>query len=151
MSHIRIHYMPDTGRIVAWDNASLGPGLHGSCITVIDIPDGHDIQIDPTAQRINVDTIELENLSEEETILAQGPQDWQLKQAIALELMATDGMMAPDRSVPDRDAWAAYRQALRDLSKGHPRPTAVQMLVAFPIRPDGANAVAALQQRPPRS
>ncbi|WP_247563940.1 phage tail assembly chaperone [Bradyrhizobium sp. 188] len=62
----------------------------------------------------------------------------ELREAVRAELAASDKFMMPDYPISDVDraAWAVYRQALRDCSKGN--GTAVAMLAAIPARPDGS-------------
>ncbi|WP_168195571.1 hypothetical protein [Bradyrhizobium sp. NAS80.1] len=48
------------------------------------------------------------------------------------------------RNAPDRDAWIAYRQALLDLSK---LSDADAMVDAWPLRPDGIDAIEGVRAR----
>jgi hypothetical protein len=145
MNHIRVHYSPETGLIHSWDNAHGGDPLFGSKIVVFEIPEGHEIKIDPTAQRIDLATLEIEDMADHEIAAARAPQVWEITQAIMFELAATDAMMAPDRKVDNRDLWIAYRQELRDVSKNN--ASASDMVIHFPLRPDGVDIVAALRAR----
>lgn len=154
MNHVRVHYSPTTGCILAWDNAPGGDPLLGGMIVVFDVPEGHTLNIDPTSQRIDLTTLELEDLSADEIAVAKGPQVYEVKAIISAELNWTDSLLAvPDRYVANREAWSGYRQALRDASKPQipvpdaPRPTPAQMLAAFPVRPDGVDAAALLRAR----
>lgn len=56
------------------------------------------------------------------------------------ELSASDWTALADR--PPMPEWAAYRQALRDITKAG---DAAAMLAAFPRRPDGTDATAHLK------
>lgn len=64
----------------------------------------------------------------------------EIKHARNMELIATDQYAVADR--PDRSAWMPYRQSLRDLGKYE---TAAEMINAWPIRPDGYDAIAAMR------
>ncbi|WP_247455343.1 phage tail assembly chaperone [Bradyrhizobium sp. 174] len=61
-----------------------------------------------------------------------------VRDAVRAELAASDKFMMPDYPISeaDRAAWARYRKALRDASKGN--DTAAAMLAAIPARPDGS-------------
>ena len=157
MNRIRVHYNPDTGRIIAWDNSLVGEALMGGRIVIFEVPEGHDLKIDPTAHRVNLETLDLEDMSDAEIAAARAPQEWEVKQVVWQDLADTESLAATtDRYVPDRDAWKAYRQALRDVSKPQlpepdaPRPSPIEMLNAFPVRPDGRDAAALLRARIPQ-
>jgi hypothetical protein len=82
-----------------------------------------------------------------EKAVALLPTLFDVKAAIYAELCATDALMLPDRPLTEvaRTAWSTYRQTLRDLSK---LPGVPEMTAAWPIRPDGVDAV--LRWRTPR-
>jgi YHS domain-containing protein len=69
------------------------------------------------------------------------PTLWQVKAARDAELAATDAYMMPDRPMTDwaHEEWRAYRQKLRDLGS---LSTADAMVAAWPVRPDGRDAIA---------
>lgn len=141
MTSTRIHYHPDTGRIIAWDNSPSGDPLRGGKIVTLD----GIIQIDPKVQCINLETFELVEMSAQDQRAINAPQDWEIRALRSAELSGTDSLMAPDRTVPDREAWTTYRRALRDLPNG--AATVQQMVTNFPVRPDGKDAAAALRER----
>jgi hypothetical protein len=83
-----------------------------------------------------------------EKAVALLPTPFEVKAAIYAELCATDAWAMPDRPMTDttRSAWTTYRQTLRDLSK---LASPTEMIVAWPVRPDGVDAVVGLRGRVP--
>jgi hypothetical protein len=147
---MNIHYRTDTGKIVSWDTASSASNhdnashLPGCKIVGLD----DYVPIDPKAQKIDVTTRRLVELTAEEKALAAMPTAFDVKAAILTELTATDSFANVPSDRPRVGAlaldWLPYRQTLRDLSK---LPTPVAMVKAWPVRPDGADAIAELRAR----
>ncbi|MDQ2083090.1 phage tail assembly chaperone [Xanthobacteraceae bacterium Astr-EGSB] len=77
---------------------------------------------------------------------APPPTVIEVKIARNQDLAATDVMMVTDRPMSDdlRTAWRTYRQTLRDLGA---IDTASEMISAWPLRPDGRDAIIALRAR----
>lgn len=70
-----------------------------------------------------------------------------VRSVIAGCLAQSDRTQVPDFPISDaaREAWRAWRQALRDLSKQH--STAAAMIRAFPLDPNGDNHASNLAER----
>ena len=85
-------------------------------------------------------------LTTAEMAARNAPTQFDVTALIANELAASDKTQMPDCPAAKSAGWAAYRQALRDLSK-IASPTAANMLAAWPKRPDGVNPVADLRVR----
>lgn len=121
-----IHFHKATGRIGAWGNAdSEESHLPDHDIVRLDT----NVAVDPKRHRIAAgELVEVDDLA-----AWNAPTEGDLAARIEMELAATDQFMMPDRNVPNRYAWVAYRQALRDLSK---LKGAAAQLAAWPTRPD---------------
>lgn len=125
----------------------------------VDLPDGWGsltVEIDgavPTSLTHRVVDHTLVELSQIERANALAPTASEVRAIISEELASTDQYMVPDRPLLDqqRSAWIAYRQAIRDLSKPQDDLgrafTAVEMVTAWPSRPDGVDPVAAIRVR----
>jgi hypothetical protein len=147
---MNIHYRTDTGKIVSWDTASSADN-HGktSHLAGCKIAGFKEyFPVDPKAQKIDLVTFRVVDLSAEEKALASLPSTFDVKAAILKELESTDSFanVPADRprSGPLALDWLPYRQMLRDLSK---LATPVVMVKAWPVRPDGVDAVGDLRQR----
>jgi hypothetical protein len=144
-----IHYHPLSGKIVGWENTDAPYDLEGFSVTRISLSsDDGWAPPNPKLKRVDVSTLQLIDLTAEEIAEANAPTLIEIQGAIANELNETDLYTnISDFPISDeqRTAWVVYRKALRDLSKGEPRPTPVQMLSAFPVRPDGRDAAAVLR------
>lgn len=142
-----IHYRPSDGEIFGWETGTVEPvGLNGMSIVSVEM----NVQPDSLTQKINVATLQIVGKTEVEKVQSLQPTINELKQKIFSELSATDNMMMPDRDdiLPqDRIKWVAYRKALRDLSKGDPKPTSAEMVVAWPLDPTGKDAIENLRNR----
>jgi hypothetical protein len=143
-----IHYHPKTGQIIGWENTDTPYKQAGFEVVSISLSsdDGWEPP-DPKRKRIDVVTKQVVDLTAAEITAAAAPTMLDLQGVIVNELSGSDAMLVPDRVVANRDDWIAYRQALRDLSKGDPRPTPTQMLAGFPLRPDGSDAATRLRAR----
>jgi hypothetical protein len=82
--------------------------------------------------------------TDEEKKVALIPTPFEVKAAIYSELCSTDEMIVSDR--PSLVDWKPYRQTLRDLSK---LAGPVEMITAWPVRPDGVDVVVGLRGRVP--
>ena len=80
--------------------------------------------------------------TDEEKKVALIPTPFEVKAAIYSELCSTDEMIVSDR--PSLVDWKPYRQTLRDLSK---LAGPVEMVTAWPVRPDGVDAISELRKR----
>lgn len=125
---------------------------HG--VTPRDMPGCKTIEIawssiDPKLHKVDLATLDVVNKTAAEVALAAVPTLADVQNEIIRQLHSTDSFMMPDRPLPDqaRADWMAYRRALRDLSKGNPAPSAVDMIAAFPKRPDGVDALGHLRMR----
>lgn len=150
MSRLNIHYSALTGRIIAWDSAHRPDNetrshLDGLCIVKVD---GYPT-IDFARHKIDLKTLKLIEMSDAEKANARLPSDIEVRCAIEAELSRTDSFAVPDRPLTDneRGAWKVYRQVLRELSQMAPP---AQMVKAWPIRPDGADAISDLRARVPK-
>lgn len=144
---MHIHYRPDDGEIVGWETGTVQPvgpdGTRTIAVQIVGLPD-------PAKEKIDPSTLVIVEKTSLEKAQALQPTERELKQAVFAALSATDHMMLPDRDdiLPqDRAKWAAYRKSLRDLSKGDPRPNAAAMIVAWPLDPDGKDAIENLRNR----
>ncbi|MBS7698780.1 MULTISPECIES: phage tail assembly chaperone [unclassified Chelatococcus] len=132
-----VHYDPTSLRIIQ-DNVGLDlverPGL-----AIAELPGNTPLGITDDTHRIDPETL---------TVLPR-PGAFSWGQALTVEavrilrngeLIVTDAFMVPDRPISSelREAWATYRQALRDLPDAG---DAAAMVAAWPIRPDGIDAV----------
>jgi hypothetical protein len=134
-----IHYRPDNGEIIGWGNGFDPVPIEGMAVAMFDQP----IEPDPLTQKITDG--ELVNKSADEQRLARLPSLREMRVAIFQELQRTDAFMIADRTVAARDAWAGYRQMLRDLSKRFEQP--VDMINAWDEPPDGLDPIPELRAR----
>lgn len=131
-----VHYDETTGQIMSYGwGSDHGDGfetshLPGCKVLVVD-----NQSIDARAQR--VDPVALAIVAKDEPDPAPD-RVGEVRAAVKAELDVSDKFMLPDYPISeaDRAAWAAYRKALRDASKG--KGTAAAMLAAIPVRPDGS-------------
>lgn len=145
-----IHYSKATGEIVSWGTAHAdepeGADSHlpGCAVHYSDCTD----DISPLTHRFDFDTRALVAKNDEEQRLARLPTIFEIKSAVLSELIATDGFVSPPsdrpRTGPLLFDWLPYREALRDLSK---LATATDMVLAWPFRPDGSDAIPTLRER----
>ena len=124
-----IHYHRQTGRIAAWGNADCEESWlpdHAVLRTDSEMP------VDPRRQRI--ERGEVIEIPEHDLAIWNCPTADELAARIEMELQNTDQFMMPDRDDAPREAWIAYRRALRDLSK---LPDPMAQVQGWPTRPDG--------------
>lgn len=131
-----IHYDTTTGQIMSYGwGSDHGDGfetshLQGCKVLIVD-----NQPIDAGTQR--VDPVALAIVAKDEPDPTPD-RVGEVRAAVKAELDVSDKFMLPDYPISeaDRAAWAAYRKALRDASKGN--DTAATMLAAIPARPDGS-------------
>lgn len=159
MNYVHVHYDPSrNGAIVSWLSGAVlhdysisnESHLRGCLVTPVEIADGCRVDINPKTQRIDVDTLELVSKADDEIAHAMLPDLFEVKSAILRELEFTDKYASPPSDMPLKGAftidWLPYRQSLRDLSK---LSSPVEMVKAWPMRPDGTDAIAPLRARIP--
>ena len=134
-----IHYNPDDGEIIGWGNGFDPVPIEDMAVAMFDQP----VEPDPTSQKIDGDAV-IEKTAEEKR-QARLPTLRDVQMAIFQELQRTDAFMLADRPVAARDAWADYRQMLRDLSKRFEQPA--DMVNGWELPPDGADPITALRAR----
>jgi hypothetical protein len=146
---LNFHYHPETGEIVSWDNSN-GPlpaksHFSGHVVAAIKFIGQHS-DIDPKRHKIANGQVVEKTAAEKTAALL--PTLHEIKCAILRDLEATDSLAVLDRPMADdvRAAWRTYRQALRDLSK---LPGPSNMVRAWPIRPDGVDAITDMRKRIP--
>jgi hypothetical protein len=143
---INVHHDPITGRIIQVDNSDTPFSRDGSDLLTLDVVNG-------AFPDCNGHKVDLQSKTIIEIPMVERLQDHDVKSAIWSELNNTDHLMLPDRDdiAPQTlVAWKAYRQALRDLSKGSPAPTPAAMIAAWPVGPDGNDAIPDLRSRLPQ-
>lgn len=143
MSRFFVHYKPDNGEILGHEITE-HPGEKAGCERVE--LNCVSRTLDPRLYRIDPKTFMLVEKTTEERRLSLLPSLREVQEQIFYELRGTDGEVVADRPMPDerRNAWQSYRQTLRDLSK---LATPVDMVRAWPVRPDGADAIMELRGR----
>lgn len=134
---MNIHYNVETGHIMSFGFGSeyddgFGTSIYPGCKVAIIA----DQLVDPKTQRFDEASFKIVDKE-----VPDPPPDLmpQVREIVRAELTASDKFMIPDYPISDagRAAWAAYRQALRDASKGN--DTAESVLAAIPDRPDGTS------------
>jgi hypothetical protein len=141
-----LHYDLATGKIVGTASSNAPPQKIAGC-DFIALEDGAP-RVTGHTHAIDLTTKLPVALTAAQLAAANVPTLAEVKAAIVSELSASDKTQLADYPLDPstRQAWASYRQALRDLSKISPL-TAAAMLMAWPHRPDGINPVASLQAR----
>jgi hypothetical protein len=155
MSVVHIHWRESDGEIVIVETGTVPASRPGLVLTTVEAGDGCHIIPSPVLHKMDRDTHELVDKTLEERVLASLPLPMEVHGAIYGELKATDGRAAADRPLADevRASWTVYRQALRDLSKPHDadlptqRPTVVEIIRAWPMRPDGTDPIPNIRER----
>lgn len=142
-----VHFNPDTGEIVQVSDQSHLFEREGFKVAVPLRPTYPDFH----ARRYAVD---LASVYEDDYLgaplcdLVELPPEpisvQQVKMLRDAELRATDEYMVPDRPMTEemRDQWRLYRQALRDFGT---LKTALEMIAAWPERPDGRDPLCNLR------
>ena len=140
---MHIHYNTITGNIIAWGD---GPGCepYQPGHAVMDTPKR---LIDSTRHKVDPVTRLVVDKTQGDLMAALSIE---VARAIERELGFTDHFVDPPSDRPRKGAfaldWRPYREALRRLSD---LPTPVDMVKAWPVRPDGADAIAELRGRIP--
>jgi hypothetical protein len=135
-----VHYHNTTGHISAWGTADS---------QVSHLPD-HEIArfdegtVDARTHRVDIATGRLVEKTAAEIAQDNAPSLFEVESIVRGALAASDEFIMPDRTVPDRDAWIAYRQALRGLSN---QPDVGAMIDVWPSRPDGIDPIPGLRTR----
>lgn len=146
MNVFYLEYRLADGEIVGFGNA-FRDGLPLTIALAVEvIDDGLAPDVDPARDKIDLATGQRVRKSDDERARSLRPHAIEVAYQIASELNATDQYMVLDRPIADsvRASWATYRQALRDLSNlGGP----VEIITAWPTRPDGADAISHLRSR----
>lgn len=141
---MNIHYNVTTGQIMSYGyGADHGDGFETSHFEGCKVLIVDNQTIDPKTQRVDPASLAI---VAKETPDDPGPDAmWRVRAAVRQELVDTDYLLLPHAPIDEADlpVWVAYRQALRDASKGN--DTATAMLAAIPMRPDGIDAVAWLR------
>jgi hypothetical protein len=133
----RVFYDPATGRIDGYEFTNVPQTRAG--LDYLDFD--HAVECRHPTYKVDLATGTIVEATEAEKHEAMLPAEYEVKAAILKELEATDSLFAPGRPLKDADAWLAYRQELRDLSKrgfNH-----LDQLRAWPERPDGMAPTAA--------
>jgi hypothetical protein len=145
---MHVHYRQVDGEIVGWETGTLDPTPIGEGTAILYAQ--LERAPDPLAHKVDVATLEIVEKSAAEKSAAVAPTKRDLETAIFRTLQSTDHTMLPDRDdiAPQTlVAWKAYRKALRNLSKGNPAPTPDAMVAAWPLDPNGNDAIAHLRNR----
>lgn len=142
---LNIHYDPTTGNIDGYDTDPDSPARPGLAVVWSRVDEIPNVKL----YKVNTDTLWLVPKTVEEITEANRPTKAEVNGAVYVTLLASDVYMLPDYPVtPEvQDSWKVYRQALRDLSKGSPAPTADEMIAAWPLDPNGNDAIANLKER----
>jgi hypothetical protein len=139
-----LHYDPASGAIVGWETGSSDPaGVNGSAVLALEL----ERPPDPLLYRVDTESLAIVEMSAAEQAAASMPTTDEIKRAIFAALAASDHFMLPDRDdiAPQRlAAWIAYRKRLRNLRN---LADAAAMINAWPIDPDGNDAIAHLRKR----
>jgi hypothetical protein len=149
MTHVL--YLTHTGEIVGYESHPsdrLPDGVSRVTTETDEMPDRQKFIVD-------MSSLQIREMTAGEITARLVPDANEVNQAVMRELAFTDTFMPADRPLSDatRSAWVAYRQVLRDLSKPHDvndparRPAPVEMIVAWPTRPDGRDPIAQLRER----
>lgn len=149
-STINVYYRPADGEIHSWDNG-LPVEKPGLSVTRILLPDGHSFSPDVAVHRVDPETGDLVDKTPLEREIVARPTIDEIRAARLAALSVSDAMMLSDRDLSENAfaAWRDYRKALRDLTKdasGRAR-TAMEMFDAFPVAPDGTDAVWLFRKR----
>lgn len=134
---MNIHYNETTGQIMSYGSgADHGDGFEDSHLPGCKVAIIPDQPIDARTQRFDVATWKV---VDKETPDSDPFAIWKIRAAVRQELIDTDYLLLPHAPVSETDlpAWIAYREALRDSSKG--RATPADVLAVIPSRPDGVD------------
>lgn len=140
---MNLYYNVASGEIIGWGN-SINPTVPDGC-TILNY-DGDTHSINPTKQKIDLTTLMIVAKSNAEQSAAMMPDVAAVQTIVSSQLASTDQFMMPDRGLDAAAVagWAAYRQALRDISK---QPDVRSMIGNWPSRPSGLDAIAGLRSK----
>lgn len=140
---IHIFYDPTTGKIDSFGSDANPAPRDGLSLA---FSESHP---DYITQKIDVATGRIVSKSDAEIAHENQPSMTEVRAAVELELWRSDKFVLQDFPVSQDvcAAWMVYRKALRDLSKGDPRPTSAAMIAAWPLDPNGKDAITNLRNR----
>lgn len=129
---LRLYYR-ESGQIWGYDSGAAGdPPMYPDAVFLM-VP--RDEAPDRRTHVVDIKTQTTRPMTAQERQRFNCPTAWDLTNFREVELQNTDWR----EGKPGQEAWTAYRQALRDITKaGGP----LEMLQAWPARPDGTDAVA---------
>lgn len=141
---MNIHYNQYTGFIISWGSHDAIDGEISPYPNTILINIDCDYNsINPKIHKIDLETKTLV----EKTYLERLPTIDDVKNAISNELFITDAFVDIPSDRPRKGDllldWKPYRQILRDLSK---LTTSQEMIEAWPMRPNGDDAILHLRE-----
>lgn len=153
--NVHIYWQQADGEIVIVETGATPADRPDLLLTTVYAADGIHIVPNPILHKMDSATHELVDKTPDERVLSLLPIPMEVFGAIYGELKSTDRYATPDRPLSDsiRAAWSVYRQALRDLSKPHDaesptqRPSMVEIIEAWPSRPDGVDPIPYLRDR----
>jgi hypothetical protein len=146
MIKIHIYYDAITGEIDGIDNGSFPIDRAGKKTLLLQVDKIPDRRTD----KIDINSLFIVPKTATEIKEFDRPTKFDVDAAVYDALKTSDAFVLPDYPITQqqRDAWIIYRQKLRDISKGNPRPNAAQMIEAWPLDdPNGTDAVAHLRNR----
>ena|SRR6202790_4215942 len=130
----RVYYKPGTGEITGHDSGNDQPFEHPDHVWV---EMETDIHPHPKMHIIDVATKTIRDMTDAEKVTANLPTEFQVRHARYLELKEFDWR-------ENHPGWKEHRQALRDITKAG---DAIAMVKAWPLRPDGTDAISHLRAR----
>ena len=143
MTHVyRVHYDRGTGKIQSCEFTNV-PSAHPGYDYIDAKVEEH---VAAASHRVDLASKTIVPLTEDEKRILDAPTLSEVQSAVRAELAATDRTQLPDFPLKHGtvEQWRAYRHALRRLSDlGTPAP----MIGAWPLRPDGADAIPLLRKR----
>lgn len=144
---INVHFDPATGEIAGWDNSSVAKAMPGLDIVTLET-DGAKPRY--TTHKINLASKQLVTKTADEQQTAILPALSEVNAAISRDLAYTDQFVAAPSDRPIKNGlqfnWLPYRATLRGLSG---LSTTTAMVKAWPLRPDGTDAISHLRARLP--
>lgn len=138
---VHVHYVTATGEIVGHENTVNPVGLAGCKILLVETSPDHK------TQKVDLLTLMVVDKTLDEQALANIPSVNDITFARWRDMAAFDWIdTAPHLDAATRSKWQTYRQSLRDITK---YGDAIAMVNAWPLRPDGTDAIAHLRTRIP--
>lgn len=131
-------YYHETGQIWGHDTGTVDEPTMYADAAFIMIP--RDELPDRTTHAVDLETKAIRPMTADERLRFNLPTAWDLTCVREVELTNTDWR----EGKPGQEAWTTYRQTLRDITKaGGP----LEMLTAWPKRPDGGDAIEIIRKR----